>query len=255
MGAGEVPLAAVPREPSQRRSRWGRLLRSRVGGVLHWLAPRLFVWLSYGLFRSCRIRFVGKEHEDRFVAHGHHIIYAGWHEGMMMLPYHFRDRSGGLVMVSASRDGDLIADTIERFGLRAVRGSSGHGGADALSAMIAGLRAGGVSAGMIVDGPRGPAHVAKGGAIALARATGLPIVPGTWWARPAVPFRTWDRMILPWPFARLVFVFEEPMRVPADVTDADMELLRDELTRRLGVARMRARAACGVTEPSAISPA
>jgi hypothetical protein len=78
---------------------------------------------------------VGKEYEDRFVAHGHQIIYAGWHEGIMMLPYHFRDRTGGLVMVSASRDGDLIADTIERFGLRAVRGSSGHDGADALAAM------------------------------------------------------------------------------------------------------------------------
>src|SRR5262249_49999065 len=55
------------------------------------------------------------------------------------------------------------------------------------------------------------------------------IVPGTWWVRPAAAFGTWDRMIVPWPFARLVFAFEEPMRVPADVTDADMGL-RDELT-------------------------
>jgi lysophospholipid acyltransferase (LPLAT)-like uncharacterized protein len=151
-------------------------------------------------------------------------------------------------MVSASRDGDLIADTIERFGLRAVRGSSGHGGVGALDAMIAGLHAGSVSAGMIVDGPRGPARAAKAGAIALARATGLPIVPGTWWARPVVTFGSWDRTIVPWPFARLVFAFEEPMLVPADVTAADMEVLRNELTRRLGVARKRARAACGVTE-------
>jgi lysophospholipid acyltransferase (LPLAT)-like uncharacterized protein len=165
--ASEAPRATSRRGPSRRHALANRLLRSRVGGLLRWLLTLLFVWLSYALFRSCRIRFVGKEHEDRFVAHGHHIIYAGWHEGMMMLPYHFRDRTGALVMVSVSRDGDLIADTIERFGLRAVRGSSGHGGTEALAAMIAGLRAGGVSAGMIVDGPRGPALVAKGGAIAL----------------------------------------------------------------------------------------
>jgi lysophospholipid acyltransferase (LPLAT)-like uncharacterized protein len=223
-------------------------LRSPIGSVLRWLLPRMVVALSYGLFRSCRIQFVGKEHEDRFVAHGRQIIFAGWHEGKMMLPYHFRDRAGGLVMVSASRDGDLIADTVERFGLRAVRGSSGHGGTDALAEIIAGVRAGGVSAGMIVDGPRGPALVAKAGAIALARATGLPIVPGTWWARPAITFGSWDRTIMPWPLARLVFAFEEPMVVPANATAADIELLRTELTRRLGVARQRARTACGVTE-------
>ena len=223
-------------------------MRSWIGGLLRWLLPRLIVAVSYALFRSCRIRFVGKEHEDRFLVDGRQIIFAGWHEGMMMLPYHFRDRAGGLVMVSASRDGDLIADTVERFGLRAVRGSSGHGGADALLAMITGLRTGGVSAGIIVDGPRGPARVAKIGAIGLARATGLPIVPGTWWAASLITFHSWDRTIVPMPFARLVFAFEEPMLVPPDVTDGEMEVLRDELTRRLGVARARARAACGITE-------
>jgi len=140
--------------------------------------------LSYGIFKTCRIRFVDKEHEDRFVAHGKQIIFAGLHEGMMMLPYHFRDRTGGVVMVSRSKDGDLIADTVERFGMRAVRGSSGRGGRDALDMMIGALMHDNVSAGVIVDGPRGPALEAKAGAVELARATGLPIVPGTWWARP-----------------------------------------------------------------------
>ena len=96
----------------------------------------------------------------------------------MMLPYHFRDRTGGVVMVSSSRDGDIIADTVDRFGMRAVRGSSRHGGRQALDLMIDAVRGGNVSAGVIVDGPRGPARVAKSGAVLLARATGLPIVPG-----------------------------------------------------------------------------
>jgi lysophospholipid acyltransferase (LPLAT)-like uncharacterized protein len=163
---------------------------------------------------------------------------------MMMLPYHFRDRTGGVVMVSRSRDGDIIADTVDRFGMRAVRGSSGRGGRDALDAMIDALRHDDVSAGVIVDGPRGPALEAKAGALVMARATGLPIVPGTWWARPLVRVRSWDRTIVPLPFSRIVFAFAPPLFVAADASDEALETARADLTRRLDEARAKAQAAC-----------
>jgi hypothetical protein len=230
---------------ARKRSRPGRVLRSRLGGVLRWLLPRVVTGLSYVIFRTSRIRFVDKHHEDRFLDAGGAIIFAGLHEGMMMLPYHFRDRTAGVVMVSRSRDGDIIADTIERFGLRAVRGSSGRGGRDALDAMIEALRSSSVSAGVIVDGPRGPALEAKSGVVALARATGLPIVPGTWWARPVLHVRSWDRTLVPLPFSRIVFAFAEPLSVPPDADDAAMEAARVALTGRLAAARAKARAALG----------
>jgi len=230
-------------ETPRRRTRLGRLLRGRLNGVLRWLLPRLVQLFSYVVFRTCRIVFVDREYEDRFVTRGQHIIFAGLHEGMMMLPYHFRDRTGGVVMVSRSRDGDLIADTVERFGMRAVRGSSGRGGRDALDEMIDALRRGGVSAGVIVDGPRGPALEAKSGALVLARATGLPIVPGTWWARPLVRVGSWDRTIVPRPFSRIAFAFAEPLFVPPDADADALEAARVELTRRLAVARANAQAA------------
>jgi hypothetical protein len=200
--------------------------------------------LSYAIFRTSRIQFVDKHHEDQFLDAGKPIIFAGLHEGMMMLPYHFRDRAGGVVMVSRSRDGDIIADTVERFGMRAVRGSSGRGGHDALEAMIEALRHGGVSAGVIVDGPRGPALEAKAGAVALAHATGLPIVPGTWWTRPLLRAGSWDRTIVPLPFSRIAFAFAPPLFVAPDADAAALERARAELTRRLGEARARAQAAC-----------
>jgi lysophospholipid acyltransferase (LPLAT)-like uncharacterized protein len=231
--------------PVRRRAAGGRLLRSRLGGFLRWLLPRLLVGISYLVFTSCRIRFVGKENEDRFIAHGKPIIFAGWHEGLLMLPYHFRGRQG-VVMVSASRDGDIIADTIERFGLRAIRGSTGRGGIAALKGMIEALRHDRFSAGIIVDGPKGPPLVAKSGVLVLARATGVPIVPGTWWARPVVRFKSWDRTILPLPFAKLVFAFEEPLLVPRDTDDAALPDLCDSLTARLLAARRRAQAELGV---------
>jgi lysophospholipid acyltransferase (LPLAT)-like uncharacterized protein len=226
-----------------RRSRSGRLLRGPLNGVLRYLLPRLVQLVSYFIFRTSRIDFVDREYEDRCLAAGGHIVFAGLHEGMMMLPYHFRDRTNGVVMVSSSRDGDIIADTVERFGMRAVRGSSRHGGMRALDAMIDAVRQGGVSAGVIVDGPRGPARIAKAGAVLLARATGLPIVPGTWWARPMLRVGSWDRTIVPLPFSRIVFAFAEPLFVPPDADDASVDAAAAELTRRLDVARAKAQAA------------
>ncbi|MEO8603951.1 MAG: lysophospholipid acyltransferase family protein [bacterium] len=229
--------------PAARRRRGGRLLRGRLNNLLRYLLPRLVQLVSSLVFRTSRIGFVDRELEDRCLADGGHIIFAGLHEGMMLLPYHFRDRTDGVVMVSSSRDGDIIADTVERFGMRAVRGSSHHGGRRALAAMIDALRAGDVSAGVIVDGPRGPARVAKSGAVLLARATGLPIVPGTWWARPMLRVGSWDRTIVPLPFSRIAFAFAEPLFVASDADPEAVEAATLELTRRLEVARAKAQAA------------
>jgi lysophospholipid acyltransferase (LPLAT)-like uncharacterized protein len=162
---------------------------------------------------------------------------------MLFLPYHFSDRDG-VVMVSASRDGDLIAQTMALFGLRSARGSSKRGGDDALRAMIAEVNRVHCSAGMIVDGPRGPAGVAKRGVIVLAKETGLPIVPGSWWATPSLKFGSWDRAIVPLPFARMVFAFGPAMHVPPDADAATVEALRVELTARLQSASAEAKAAC-----------
>jgi lysophospholipid acyltransferase (LPLAT)-like uncharacterized protein len=158
-----------------------------------------------------------------------------------MLPYHFRPRGGP--MVSPSRDGDIIADTIERR-LCPVRGFADAGrarrhdqGPDASGAP-----------GDIVDGPKGPALVAKAGTIVLARATGLPIVPGTWWAKPFRRVGSWDRTFVPLPFSRIVFAFSPPIVVAADTTDDEVEAYRQQLTRRLLDARKAAQDALGVVE-------
>jgi lysophospholipid acyltransferase (LPLAT)-like uncharacterized protein len=238
---------SATRAPARaRRTTAGRLLRSRLNGVLRWLLPRFAIAISHLLFRTCRIRAVHAERIDRFFDAGRQVIFAGWHEGVIMLPFHFRQQRGGVVMVSASRDGDIIADVVARFGLRPVRGSSGRGGRTALEAMVAAVEELRVSAGIIVDGPRGPALVAKSGALVLARETGLPVVPGTWYARPFLRFDSWDHTILPLPFSRVVWAFEEPIFVPRDAGAATIEALRATLTERLGAARRRARSELGL---------
>jgi len=231
-------VADVPEPASSIRKRQALSRRA-----LRWIAPKLFFLGSYAIFRSCRMVFLDKQHEDQFLRRGLPIIFAGFHQGMLLLPYHFRDRDG-IVMVSASRDGDLIADTMALFGLRAARGSSTRGGRQALDVMIEEVNRLRCSAGVIVDGPKGPPEVAKMGAITLAKATGLPIVPGNWWCTRQIRFRSWDRTVLPLPFATLAFAFTDAMTVPSDATPEEMERLRVELTERLGRAQRVAQAYC-----------
>jgi lysophospholipid acyltransferase (LPLAT)-like uncharacterized protein len=77
----------------------------------------------------------------------------------------------------------------------------------------------------------------------LARATGLPIVPGTSWSRPIYRLASWDETIIPLPFSRIAFASAEPLFVAQDVDEATVEAAQAELTRRLGVARELALAA------------
>jgi len=233
----------APQRPSSLRKR-----RSRGVRFLRWTAPKLFFGGSYALFASCRLSYLGKHHEDRFLDRRQPILFAGFHEGMLFLPYHFRDRDG-VVMVSASRDGDLIADTMALFGLRAARGSSTRGGQAALDAMTDEINVTRCSGGIIVDGPRGPASVAKMGAITLARDTGLPIVPGSWCASHMLRLRSWDTTLIPLPFSRMVFAFEPALHVPPDASPALMEDMREELTTRLVRARDTAYATCRPGKP------
>lgn len=109
--------------------------------------------------------------------------------------------TGMVGIVSASRDGELAAVGLRHFGHEVVRGSSSRGGVTALLGARAALAAG-RCVGITVDGPRGPAGVEKPGARALAAAAEVPLV---WGEVDAAGLRlpTWDRMRVPWPFARV----------------------------------------------------
>jgi hypothetical protein len=79
------------------------------------------------------------------------------------------------------------------------------------------------------DGPRGPCYEVEEGALLLAQLTGLPIVPYTCNLGWKIRVKSWDRFQIPLPFSRCEVVFEKPIRVPREATDAE----REELRRRL----------------------
>jgi lysophospholipid acyltransferase (LPLAT)-like uncharacterized protein len=159
------------------------------------------------------------------------VIYAVWHGRVLLLPYLYGHR-GCHVLASRSRDGELVARWIGRFGLDPVRGSSTRGGGEALRRLTRALRRGREVA-VVPDGPTGPREVLKEGVIALARLSGAPIVPTAVGASREWRLGSWDEFRIPKPFARCVVRFGEPIRVPATADRAAQETARKEVEAAL----------------------
>jgi lysophospholipid acyltransferase (LPLAT)-like uncharacterized protein len=171
-----------------------------------------------------RLRTVGEDP----IGCGDPLVVATWHRGLLIAAYCLRNR-GIVVPISHSRDGDLASAVIRHLGFAASpRGSSSRGTTGLLRNLIRQVRAG-QPVGILPDGPRGPAGTAKPGVIALARAGGARLVPIGISASPSKRFRSWDRAILPFPFARVTCSYGEPIQVPKDATGEALEKLRRDL--------------------------
>ena len=137
--------------------------------------PPVAATIIRALGRSMRIETRGHEHVDRLYREGKRVIIAFWHARQLMMPLTYRG-TGAHILISQHQDGEVIARVVERFGFRAVRGSSTRGGVEALRELIR-LARSGVDLVVTPDGPKGPAQVAKMGVIQLARVAKLPIIP------------------------------------------------------------------------------
>ena len=179
---------------------------------------------------------------------GSPFIYAFWHRYQLLLAYVHRGQ-GVCVLVSQSRDGELIAQTVHRLGYRTARGSSSRGGASALRDVLRNLEEG-RSVAFTPDGPRGPLDSVQPGVVAAAQSSGLPVVPVTWAGGPAKALRSWDRFLIPKPFGAYHVFYGEPFRLGPE--DADGE---EKIRRALNETVRRAEEAAGPGSASALGPA
>jgi hypothetical protein len=194
-------------------------------------ADLVFYLLIRIIGRTVRFRVEGWEHWEEAARAGGRPIYACWHDRVFLATYFFRRRRI-VVMTSQSFDGEYIARFIQRFGFGAARGSSTRGGVGALVEMIRLVR-GGCPAGFLLDGPRGPRHVAKSGAVLLAKKTGQAILPFSVNSERCWAVNSWDRFQIPKPFTRATVRLAPPIRVRPDADDAEVERRRVELQRAL----------------------
>jgi len=203
------------------------------------VSPGIAAWLAAAAVRllgaTLRLRVAGVERLRPLWASGRPVIYVVWHGRILMLPWAHRRlrRAHGApavsVLASRSRDGELAVRYAARFGVEAVRGSSSRGGAAALRALVAAVRAG-TAVVLVPDGPRGPRERLQPGVVVLAALTGAPVVPVAVAARPARRLASWDAFVVPLPFARCALVLGEPVVVAAG---ADRERAAKDIARAL----------------------
>lgn len=142
-----------------------------------------------------------------------------------------------MVITSENYDGEWIARIITKFGYGTARGSTSRGGPKALLQLVRDVKSKGVA--FTLDGPRGPAEVAQPGAVWLAKATGNPLLPFHAEAASAWTLNSWDRTLIPKPFATVAMAIADPLYVPRDADETALEDWRQRLQQSLAECRAR----------------
>jgi len=227
----------------QRRLTPTRMFVYRIAVAIGWTIIRFF-------YRTCRVQsWVGLDAAQKIVSESKAILPVYWHQHLLFGVRGLLElRSAGLklgFLISPSVDGTAPAMLVQRIGAHVIRGSSSHTGARALRDYYETIVKKEISPAIAPDGPRGPVHQCKPGAVLLSQLTGKPILPVSFAASRTWRLKTWDQFELPIPFCRIAIAYGEPMRVPRS-TDADGVLrLQAELAERLHALKATARAALG----------
>ena len=209
-----------------------------VDRLMIYLADLFFYTLIVVICTTLRWEVRGGEHFDSIVASGHRAIFTFWHSCIFTGTWIWRKR-GIVVMSSRSRDAEYVGRFIKRFGYGTARGSATRGGGRALAEMAQCL-ANDIHVAFTIDGPRGPAYVAKPGAVTLARHTGQAILAFHVAVRRAVELPSWDRLQIPLPFTRAVMVIAEPIYVTHDASSEEVASKQEALQATLDRVRLEA---------------
>lgn len=234
-----------------------RLGRSR---PVRWLACFLAASYIRLVHLTSRWQVVNRAAPEGWWNEGKPFILAFWHGRILMMPYCWpKDRRMNM-LISRHRDGGLIADTIGWFGLSTVRGSTAKPGRErdkgataALMEMLRKVKAG-EYIGITPDGPRGPRMRATDGVAAVARLAGVPVIPCAYGTRRRRLLSSWDRFVVALPFTKGVFVWGDPITVPAGAKGAALETARLAIETELNRVTREADRLTG-HDPDAILPA
>ena len=199
--------------------------------------PTWFFWLPARLMQLLGLLAYRVRIED---PHGYMEVKKGcivpiWHNRLFSFPLVFpkKYRVRTTAMISASRDGQYVADFIAQFGIESLRGSSSKRGAMAQLAAIEKIRDEQSCIIFTPDGPRGPRYVMKPGPIHLAGVTGAEIVPVSINYSRCWSFRSWDGFQIPKPWAKITLVIGDPIAVPPHLDHDGIEQYRKRVEEAL----------------------
>jgi|TARA_B110001454_G_scaffold189926_1_gene188822 lysophospholipid acyltransferase (LPLAT)-like uncharacterized protein len=169
---------------------------------------------------------------EKLINEGKTFITCFWHGRLLMMSFAWPYNSSFYMLISTHPDGQLIAKTIKRLGFKVLENSGKNKGALAMRSMVSTLDKGNY-VGITPDGPRGPRMRAGYGAIALAKLSGTPILPISYSSSKWKIFQSWDRFVLPLPFAKGVFIWGEPIEISKKADKMEIEAARQKLEEQL----------------------
>lgn len=202
-------------------------MRRKSKGFIHKVAEWWGPWFIRFLGFTLRIEKVNAESAQKLLNEKIGMIWCLWH-GRMFLPVFYHRKQGFVAMISQHADGEMVTRIVKKLGYGAVRGSSTRGGTEAYYEMLTHLKNGGKAA-MLPDGPQGPRMRFKPGSLYLAQHSEVPLLPLTFAARPCWRFKSWDRFVLPKPFARCALYYGDPVTVPQEIPPEEVEEWRKKL--------------------------
>ncbi len=198
---------------------------------LEWFAIHVFGGLILPLvIRSWRVEFDLPPHLKQ-LRDGHKVILAFWHNRQIGLIRVADELRPVKVLISRHGDGEIIARIVARFGIGSVRGSSTRGGKAAVRQLVSASRQSHLA--ITPDGPVGPRYHAKQGVALVAALTGLPVTWISWSTDRAWRFKSWDRFILPKPFARIRYRVGGTVEIDRNAGAEEIEAGRLEIESRL----------------------
>ena len=193
----------------------------------------LLVLIIKFIYKTGRFQHLGFENIKPFWQQNKPVIIAFWHSRIMLATFAWQNQKQPInALASLHRDGLILSNVLMKLGVKIINGSSFKNALKAALEIKQTLNRN-ESVAITPDGPRGPRMKLGMSVIYFAKKTGVPIIPLTVSANPCKIFNSWDRFMLVYPFAKGVFIYDEPFYVPKDCDDEAMEKLRTELEQRL----------------------
>lgn len=184
--------------------------------------------------RSLRITIDEGEKVSQLRSSGRNYVVAFWHGSMLIGWFLHRPQKSKAMsaLVSQSKDGEYLSTVLEKWGYTLIRGSSHIGGKEAMQLMTEEVMNGN-SLAITPDGPRGPRHEMKMGAIRVAQKTSVPLVLVGIAMKKKRNLKSWDSFEVPAPFSRIHVVYSDPIIVPIEVQGDPLNELKESLQQKM----------------------
>ncbi|MGE5429930.1 MAG: lysophospholipid acyltransferase family protein [Syntrophomonadaceae bacterium] len=190
----------------------------------------LFTGISL-LLKSLKINSRNREHFDRLLGENKNFVVAFWH-GSMLVPWYISRGMNFSALVSRSKDGTLLEKILKKWNYNVVRGSSNDGGSQAMKILLE-AAASGRPVSITPDGPKGPYHKLKAGAVVVAKKAGIPLILLGVGVKKKRILRSWDKFEIPKFFTSINLFFSDPVCIDSELSYEETTKLIEECERKL----------------------